>query len=192
MQNVTGKKRGPKVRVNRHFPFHSARAWNEARRIADREVKGAITDGSLVRQPCETCGKLASEAHHDDYSKPLDVRWLCRKHHRAWHREHGTALESGAPFTSARRKNKSHASVAKAAFLIQDTTARLKGICDAIGMTQEDIAVNTGCSKQMVSIWFGSGFRTLKSVQVVCDALNLEASVSFKPKGAVVKATEAA
>jgi hypothetical protein len=39
-------------------------------------------------QPCEVegCDKLG-ERHHDDYAKPLDVRWLCRAHHVAHHRQ---------------------------------------------------------------------------------------------------------
>lgn len=44
-------------------------------------VARAIRSGKLIRQPCEVCGEKA-QAHHDDYSKPLDVRWLCFKHHR--------------------------------------------------------------------------------------------------------------
>jgi len=35
--------------------------------------------------PCEICGCEKSEAHHDDYSRPLDVRWLCRVHHLMHH-----------------------------------------------------------------------------------------------------------
>lgn len=54
---------------------------------AHRAVAEAISGGNLLRQPCETCG-AAALAHHDDYLQPLDVRWLCRKHHRAWHKEH--------------------------------------------------------------------------------------------------------
>ena len=53
----------------------------------------AIRTGRLVPQPCEVCGttkRLANgqrgvHAHHDDYSQPLSVRWLCPKHHKAWH-----------------------------------------------------------------------------------------------------------
>jgi len=52
---------------------------------AHRMVSNAIRDGKLYRQPCEVCGAKA-EAHHEDYSKPLDVRWLCPKHHRARHK----------------------------------------------------------------------------------------------------------
>lgn len=54
---------------------------NRARAIVGKAIKS----GKLTRQPCEVCGELKSEAHHDDYSKPLDVRWLCFKHHREVH-----------------------------------------------------------------------------------------------------------
>ena len=53
---------------------------------ARRTVKNAITAGVLIRQPCETCLSEPSQAHHDDYSKPLVVRWLCRTHHMELHR----------------------------------------------------------------------------------------------------------
>ena len=46
----------------------------------------AINRNKIKRSPCEKCGRIDVEAHHDDYSKPLDVRWLCRKHH---YEEHG-------------------------------------------------------------------------------------------------------
>lgn len=40
-----------------------------------------VSRGKIVRQPCEVCGEKKSEAHHKDYSKPLEVIWLCREHH---------------------------------------------------------------------------------------------------------------
>lgn len=48
-------------------------------------VARAIERGNLIRMPCEICGEKKSEAHHDDYAKHLDVRWLCLKHHREAH-----------------------------------------------------------------------------------------------------------
>lgn len=53
---------------------------------AESYVKRAIANGSLSREPCEICGTGKAEAHHDDYNKPLEVRWLCRKCHAEWHR----------------------------------------------------------------------------------------------------------
>lgn len=44
----------------------------------------AVRDGRLQRQPCEVCGSFA-QAHHDDYSKPLEVRWFCFRHHKEVH-----------------------------------------------------------------------------------------------------------
>lgn len=48
-------------------------------------VHRALRAGTLVRQACEVCGTSDGriDAHHDDYAKPLDVRWLCRRHHQA-------------------------------------------------------------------------------------------------------------
>lgn len=48
-------------------------------------VRNAIRDGRLVKEPCRVCGDTNSEAHHNDYSKYLDVEWLCFKHHRKHH-----------------------------------------------------------------------------------------------------------
>lgn len=52
---------------------------------ARNAVNNAVRDGRLIRRPCEVCGNPKSEGHHDDYSKPLEVRWLCRVHHEAFH-----------------------------------------------------------------------------------------------------------
>ncbi len=59
-------------------------------------VKIALKRGWLKEGPCEKCVGAATNiyacklvAHHDDYSKPLDVRWLCYKHHIERHWELG-------------------------------------------------------------------------------------------------------
>lgn len=49
----------------------------------------AIRDGKLFPQAsCSACNSTEKiEGHHDDYTKPLEVRWLCEKCHKRWHRE---------------------------------------------------------------------------------------------------------
>lgn len=51
-------------------------------------ASNAIRDGRLIREPCEECGAVKVDAHHDDYTKPLTVRWLCHKHHIQLHFAH--------------------------------------------------------------------------------------------------------
>lgn len=46
------------------------------------KVHEAIKKGLIIKKPCGICGKVKVEAHHEDYSKPLEVIWLCQKHHR--------------------------------------------------------------------------------------------------------------
>jgi ribosomal protein S27AE len=48
---------------------------------ARRALHDAIRRGHIRRQGCEMCGNSNAHAHHTDYSKPLDVRWLCPTHH---------------------------------------------------------------------------------------------------------------
>lgn len=77
----------------------------ESQKVRARgKLQRAVKDGRIRREPCEfrvvvrtndevrgesrktqLCGEVETDAHHDDYSKPLDVRWLCRRHHRAVH-----------------------------------------------------------------------------------------------------------
>lgn len=54
------------------------------KRRARWQLKDAIRYGKITRgSVCEIGGECEGpiQAHHDDYSKPLEVRWICRKHH---------------------------------------------------------------------------------------------------------------
>lgn len=55
------------------------------RRSATFTVNNAIRDGRLQRLPCEGCDASPAQAHHDNYDRPLDVRWLCTVCHAAEH-----------------------------------------------------------------------------------------------------------
>jgi len=55
-------------------------------RIRAKDVVGyAIRAGKLKRKPCDVCGTTKVDGHHEDYTKPLEVIWLCRKHHNLLH-----------------------------------------------------------------------------------------------------------
>ena len=41
--------------------------------------------GKIERKPCGVCSDAKTEAHHIDYSRPLDVVWLCKTHHDVAH-----------------------------------------------------------------------------------------------------------
>lgn len=59
--------------------------------MAMQKVGQAVRSGKLVKLPCEKCrSKEWVEGHHEDYTKPLEVIWLCRPCHRKRHVEMGT------------------------------------------------------------------------------------------------------
>ncbi len=92
----------PKKRANNNAyqRRHSADRADQTRRYRDRyperksaqqAVQTALRNGRLIRGPCETCGSAEVHAHHNDYSKPLDVVWLCHQHHM---QSHQAAMEA--------------------------------------------------------------------------------------------------
>jgi uncharacterized membrane protein (UPF0127 family) len=51
-------------------------------------VHRAVAKGLLTPMPCNRCGtNIHVHAHHENYSKPLEVIWLCAAHHRERHKE---------------------------------------------------------------------------------------------------------
>lgn len=72
------------TKINREWHERNKERVNESNR-AGRRVRKAISDGLLTRPlSCSKCGRFDCriEASHDDYTKPLEVEWLCCKCHR--------------------------------------------------------------------------------------------------------------
>lgn len=61
------------------------RRANPAKYSAHLAVQQALNSGKLDKKPCEVCGGATVDAHHDRYDEPLNVRWLCRRHHVKLH-----------------------------------------------------------------------------------------------------------
>lgn len=76
--------------MNAYYAAHpEARLKRSARKKVDTEIRA----GRLIKLPCEVdgCTETKVEAHHNDYSKPLDVTWLCIFHHVTHERHQKTA-----------------------------------------------------------------------------------------------------
>lgn len=64
------------------------KAWvarNPSARKAHIILGNALRDGKITKRPCRDCGSKKVHGHHEKYSKPLDVIWLCARCHRAKH-----------------------------------------------------------------------------------------------------------
>lgn len=78
-----------------HAKLIEYRAEFPKKYAAHTAVHCAKIKGILKAQPCEECGSEESiHAHHDDYDKPLSIRWLCASHHRQWHMINGEAANA--------------------------------------------------------------------------------------------------
>lgn len=139
-------------------PHSARRQSNDLKRGAMEAVSNALKSGALVQQPCEMCGAEA-EAHHEDYSQPLTVRWLCPLHHRNVRK----------PYDRSRRRR-----LDAIMPVILEMTQAVRDEADRRGLTQREIAALCGVSQPVVRRWFGAGFRTLSGLLFVADALGLE------------------
>lgn len=76
-----------KGKLVRFIATKNYRSKNPERYKANTAVNNAIRDKRLIRPSnCDKCGiSCKPQGHHDDYSKPLDVRWLCVDCHNEFH-----------------------------------------------------------------------------------------------------------
>lgn len=77
-------------------PCHAAymREWRKTHRLAGaarlkdnaRSYAGVYKRRGIIKPDrCEDCGAVMAEMHHEDYAKPKDVVWLCRRCHLSRH-----------------------------------------------------------------------------------------------------------
>lgn len=96
--------------TRRVFLFEKLKNLVETKPTARRAhiiVGNAIRDRRLIRKPCEVCVTgTPVVAHHDDYLRPLDVRWLCQSCHVKWHNENGPGVNFDAPVPEEWNKKK--------------------------------------------------------------------------------------
>lgn len=91
-----GKPRASKHRYCLDCKAAYMREWRKTNPLSDEQKRRQNARsyanvykkrGKLKPQPCRVCGNPNSEAHHDDYNKPLEVTWLCRTHHLEHHQK---------------------------------------------------------------------------------------------------------
>jgi hypothetical protein len=78
------------ARLKRHLNNWENMSFYSQRRRAVKTVRIALACGEISRSDiCEICGArtLFIDAHHHDYTKPLDVSWMCRKCHKMTHKK---------------------------------------------------------------------------------------------------------
>lgn len=176
-----------RVAVGAYYPYPNKRLMDAAKRECMRQFVAALYSGQILRRDCEVCGSAISEGHHDDYSKPLDVVWLCRTHHRARHRELVGQIVAADAATQCRpiRKKRQIASnpeIGKA--LISQSTLALAAVMRAEGFNEKSFAKHMGCTRQWMNLIFNGGVRTLRVLATVADALGYDVHMSLTKRAA--------
>ena len=81
-------KRAAAADPERYKGYKRQHAERHPERVSARQqVATAVRYGRLVKTPCVVCGDPKSQGHHEDYSKPMEVVWLCTRHHMERHRK---------------------------------------------------------------------------------------------------------
>jgi DNA-binding XRE family transcriptional regulator len=127
-------------------------------------VQKAIRDGVIVRQPCEVCGAEPAHGHHDDYDKPLELRWLCPTHHKALHpASNKTKGRTRLPMTPS-----------PPGFPTRLRKLRLK-----LGYTQKGLAEIAGVHYRTIGFWESGRHQPNPGDPIIKTAVALRTSVSY-------------
>lgn len=74
--------------IKRNPAPREGRIQVQKRKIREK-TRAAVRAGKLKKKPCEVdgCNETLVIAHHKTYDDPLDVVWLCYKHHAELHEQ---------------------------------------------------------------------------------------------------------
>jgi ribosomal protein S27AE len=138
-----------KANPERHAELARAyRARNREKTKAQNQLNYAIRSGRVERQACELCGTDKKvHAHHHDYTKPLDVRWLCFRCHKA---SHPVDDEDRAVKFSDAKKGKMFGPENPNAALSADEVRTVRKML-GLGISQEKIGKAFGVTQVTVS-----------------------------------------
>lgn len=72
--------------------------YNTLKESAHKKISSLRASGGIQKKPCEICGfQRYTVAHHEDYSKPLDIMWLCAVCHKLRHQQIDTPVDHCPP-----------------------------------------------------------------------------------------------
>ena len=148
-QQLEASREWKKANPERHAELARAyRARNREKTLAQNRLNYAIRSGQMARGACEGCGTDQKvHAHHHDYTKPLDVRWLCFRCHKLSHPvddEDKAVKFSGA--TKARLPGPSNQNAALGAADVRAIRKMLE-----LGISQEKIGRAFGVTQVTIS-----------------------------------------
>lgn len=86
-QGEVSTRNAPETQLTKWSRQARWQAANPKARWAHVCLQSALRRGLTGREPCAVCGDEKVDGHHPDYDRPMDVIWLCRKHHKAAHRQ---------------------------------------------------------------------------------------------------------
>lgn len=79
--------------------YNARNRWS-LRICANKAVALAVRCGAIVRQPCEVCGGIPSDAHHAkgyELAHWFTLQWLCKQHHVQIHGKRSSQDSGGNP-----------------------------------------------------------------------------------------------
>jgi hypothetical protein len=148
-QQLEAARSWKKANPERHAELARAyRARNREKTRAQNQLNYAVRKGDVARQPCEVCGTDQKvHAHHHDYRKPLDVRWLCFQCHKNSHPVDDEDKE--VKFSDARRARLFGPDNPNAA-LSADDVRKIRQMLE-LGISQEKIGKAFGVTQVTIS-----------------------------------------
>jgi hypothetical protein len=95
--------------MRRHRATHPLSADQKLKDNCRSYAQVYLKRGKIQRLPCVTCASPQSQMHHEDYTKPLAIVWMCRPCWVKSHKESAaisrrdTAIPQKDPFSSVNR-----------------------------------------------------------------------------------------